>query len=78
MEVGFAAMLMIEAWRRGVADPPAIAREAEAGLARLGRRLVRDGELLVAPVRLRARLEQEARDLLATVLPQLRREGAIP
>ena len=77
VEVGFAAMLMLEAWRRGVGDVPALAREAEAALGRLGQRLVRDGEVLVDPAQSRARLEQEARDLLTTTLPSLRRAGVI-
>lgn len=78
VEVGFASMLMLEAWRRGVADAPALAREAEAALARLGQRLVRDGEVLVDPAQSRVRLEREARDLLATTLPRLKWEGAMP
>jgi hypothetical protein len=78
VEVGFAAMLMLEAWRRGVGDAPALAREAEAALGRLGQRLVRDGEVLVDPAQLRARLEQEAMVLLTVTIPRLKREGAVP
>jgi SAM-dependent methyltransferase len=78
VEVGYAAMLMLEAWRRGITDPVALAREAEASLARLGQRLVRDGEVVVEPAQVRSRLEAEARGLLAVTLPRLRGAGALP
>jgi hypothetical protein len=77
VEIGYAAMLMVEAWRRGIADPGQLAREAEAALAHLGQRLVRDGEAIADAARLRARLETEARSLLADTLPGLVGTGAI-
>lgn len=77
VEIGYAAMLMVEAWRRGITDPAGLAREAEAALLRLGQRLVRDGEVIADMARMRAMLETDARGLLAETLPGLLEKGAI-
>lgn len=78
VEVGYAAMLMLEAWRRGITDPSALACEGQAALRRLGQRLVRDGEVLADGAQVRSRLEVEARGLLAETLPRLRADGVLP
>ena len=77
VEVGYTAMLMLAAWRGGVADAVALARDAEATLTRLGQRLVQEGRVLTEAVQVRARLESEARDLLEVTLPRLRERGVL-
>jgi SAM-dependent methyltransferase len=77
VEVGYTAMLMLAAWRGGVADASALARDAEATLARLGQRLVHEGRVLTEDAQIRARLESEARDMLEVTLPRLRERGVL-
>jgi hypothetical protein len=55
----------------------ALARDAEATLARLGQRLVHEGRVLTEAAQVRARLESEARELLEVMLPRLRERGVL-
>lgn len=77
VEVGYTAMLLLEAWRRGLRAPGALADEALKTLSRLGQRLVRDGVVVVERGRCLALLEEEARALPEVTLPRLERLGAL-
>lgn len=78
VQVGYTAMLMLAAWRGGMADVSSLARDAEVTLARLGQRLVHEGRVLTEAVQVRARLASEARDVLEVTLPRLRERGVLP
>ena len=71
VEVGYTAMLLLEAWQRGLRDPVAIAREAQTTLSRLGQRLVKEGEVVTDPVRNREMLAEQARIAIGSTLPRL-------
>jgi SAM-dependent methyltransferase len=78
VEVGYTTMLLIEAWQRGLREPDALAREAQATLSRLGQRLVRDGVVVVERDRSLALLTEEACALASTTLPRLAALHALP
>jgi SAM-dependent methyltransferase len=78
VEVGYTTMLLLEAWQRGLREPDALAREAQATLARLGQRLVRDGVVVVERDRSLALLIEEGRALPSTTLPRLAALHALP
>ncbi len=78
VEVGYTTMLLLEAWQRGLSEPDALAREAQATLARLGQRLVRDGVVVLERDRSLALLTEEARALASTTLPRLAALHALP
>jgi hypothetical protein len=78
VEVGYTTMLLLEAWQRGLREPDALAREAQATLARLGQRLVRDGIVVVERDRSLALLTEEACALPSTTLPRLAALHALP
>ena len=71
VEVGYTTMLLLEAWQRGLREPDALAREAQATLSRLGQRLLRDGEVVVERDRSLALLTEEACALATVTLPRL-------
>jgi len=71
VEVGYTTMLLLEAWQRGLREPDALAREAQATLSRLGQRLVRDGVVVVERDRSLALLTEEACALATATLPRL-------
>ena len=78
VEVGYTTMLLLEGWQRGLREPDALAREAQATLARLGQRLVRDGVAVVERDRSLALLTEEACALASTTLPRLAALHALP
>jgi SAM-dependent methyltransferase len=78
VEVGYTTMLLLEAWQRGLREPDALAREAQATLARLGQQLVRDGVVVVERDRSLALLTEEGRALPSTTLPRLAALHALP
>ena len=78
VEVGYTTMLLLEGWQRGLREPDALAREAQATLSRLGQRLVRDGVVVVERDRGLALLTEEARALASTTLPRLAALHALP
>ena len=78
VEVGYTTMLLLEAWQRGLREPDALAREAQATLARLGQRLVRDGVVVVERDRSLALLTEDACALQSTTLPRLAALHALP
>ena len=67
-----------EAGLRGLREPDALAHEAQATLARLGQRLVRDGVVVVERDRSLALLTEEGRALPSTTLPRLAALHALP
>ena len=71
VEIGYTTMLLLEAWKRGLREPTAIAQAAQATLSRLGQRLLIDGEVVVDRDRSLALLAAEARALPAATLPRL-------
>ena len=78
VEVGYTTMLLLEAWQRGLREPDALAREAQATLARFGQQLVRDGVVVVERDRSLALLTEEGRALPSTTLPRLAALHALP
>lgn len=77
VEVGYTTMLLLDAWQRGLREPAALAGEVEATLARLGQRLLRDGEVVVGRADSLRVLEREAREFGAVTLAQLSGLGVV-